>query len=160
MARQYKSLESLTKAIERKEAQYEKAKADSLRQCNNVGFGAGMRYSKLPSCGFTKENRIRDELKELYCQLDELKALVEPKKQENFLIFKSVDLAYTVENNTLLCTPIFTDGSFDKEDLSEVESLDGIKNKSLFLDNINSTFGTHFIIANKMSRSRLDYMVA
>lgn len=160
MARQYKSLESLNKAIERKEAQYEKAKADGLRQWNNVGFGTGMRYSKLPSCGFNKEKRIRDELRELYCQLDDLKALLEPKKQENFLIFKSVGSAYTVENNTLLCTPIFVDESFDKEDLSEVESLEGIKDKSLFLDKINSTFGTRFVIADKMSRSRLDYMVA
>ena len=74
MARQYKTLESLKKAIERKETQYEKAKADSLRQCNNVGFGTGMRYSKLPSCGFNKENRIRDELRELYCQLDDFVA--------------------------------------------------------------------------------------
>ncbi len=70
MARQYKTLTSLDKAIERKEAQYARAKADSLRQCNNQGFGTGMRYSKLPSCGFNKENRIRDELRELYCQRD------------------------------------------------------------------------------------------
>ena len=53
MARQYKTLESLKKAIEAKEKRYEAAKADGLRQFRNLGFGTGMRYSKIPSCGFS-----------------------------------------------------------------------------------------------------------
>lgn len=74
MARKYKTVESLQRAIKAKEERYTKAQADSTRQFQNIGWGAGMRLSKMPSCGFSKVHRLRDELRELYCQLDDFVA--------------------------------------------------------------------------------------
>ena len=78
--RTYTNILSLLKAIEKKEESLAKASNDSIRQVSNMGFGTGMRYSKMPTCGFAKEDRLKAELKELYIQEEELKNKLEASR--------------------------------------------------------------------------------
>lgn len=85
--RTYTNIKSLEKAIEKKEIAYDKAREDSTRQFGNIGWGSGMRLSKMPSCGFSKEDRLRDDLRELNIQLDDLK---EKKEEERVLLVEQL----------------------------------------------------------------------
>jgi len=53
-------IDKLIAKKERKLAQWERAKSNSLRVYNNLGWGAGMRRTKLVS--FDKEDNIRYEI--------------------------------------------------------------------------------------------------
>ena len=70
--RNYKNVDSLQKAILKKEEAFEKAKQESTRKFNNIGFGHSMRCTKI-NISFSKEDKLRDDLREMYLLLDEMK---------------------------------------------------------------------------------------
>lgn len=63
--RNYKNIDSLKKAIEKKEQSYEKAKEESTKKFRNIGFGHSMRCSKI-NISFTKEDKLKADLREMY----------------------------------------------------------------------------------------------
>ena len=70
--RKYKNIDSLEKAILKKEEAFEKVKQESTRKFNNIGFGHSMRCTKI-NISFSKEDKLRDDLREMYLLLDEMK---------------------------------------------------------------------------------------
>lgn len=69
--REYKNIESLQKAITKKEEAYKKARNESTRKFANIGFGSNMRgYKNVSQLSFSKEDKLRDDLRELHCQLE------------------------------------------------------------------------------------------
>lgn len=75
--RKYKNIDSLQRAIDRKEEALKKTKDESTRKFGNIGFGHSMRCSRI-NLSFSKEDKLRDDLKEMYSLLYELEA----KKEE------------------------------------------------------------------------------
>ena len=73
MPRQYKNIESLEKAIRKKEESLKKASDESTRKLSNIGFGHSMRCTKI-NISFSKEDKLREDLKELNLQLETLKS--------------------------------------------------------------------------------------
>lgn len=73
MPRIYKNIEKLKEVIAKKEESYKKACDESTRKFANIGFGSNMRgYKKVSSLSYRKEDKLRDDLKELYQQLENL----------------------------------------------------------------------------------------
>lgn len=73
MPRVYKDIKKLKEAIAKKEESYKKAYEESTRKFANIGFGSNMRgYKKVSSLSYRKEDKLRDDLKELYQQLENL----------------------------------------------------------------------------------------
>lgn len=70
--RKYKNIDSLQRAIDKKEEALKKARDESTRKFGNIGFGHSMRCSKI-NLSFSKEDKIRDDLREMYSLLEELK---------------------------------------------------------------------------------------
>ena len=70
--RNYKNIDSLKKAILKKEDALLKAKQESSRKLNNIGFGHSMRCTKI-NVSFTKEDKLSDDLKQMYILLEEMK---------------------------------------------------------------------------------------
>lgn len=69
--RKYKNIESLQKAIDKKEELLIKAKKESTNKFNNIGFGHSMRCTRI-NISFSKEDKLRDDLREMYILLDEM----------------------------------------------------------------------------------------
>jgi hypothetical protein len=63
-------VQKLQKKLERLEARYEKAKERSLQTFRNLGWGAGMRRTKLVS--YAKEDSIYEEIKAVKYLIEQL----------------------------------------------------------------------------------------
>jgi len=76
IGRAYKNIDSLKRAIERKEAQLEKEHIKNVNAFANIGFGTNMRgYKRVSSLSYTKEDRLKEQLEVLQMQLKKLEFL-------------------------------------------------------------------------------------
>jgi hypothetical protein len=64
-------LQKLLNRKERLEASYAKASSESTRKFSNLGWGHGMRCSKI-NISFTKEDRIKEKLREVEYEIESL----------------------------------------------------------------------------------------
>lgn len=71
-----KKIESLEKQKQKLTERWDKAREKSSAVWNNVGFGAGMRKSKI-NISTTKEDEIRDKIKEIDKEISNLKSQIE-----------------------------------------------------------------------------------
>jgi hypothetical protein len=69
--RVYKNLDTLKKAIAKKEVTLKEEQDRTTQSFINLGWGAGMRRSKL-GCSYTKEDKLREQLREMYLREEEL----------------------------------------------------------------------------------------
>lgn len=69
--RLYKNIDTLLKAIERKETQLNNEQTKTTNQFSKLGFGHSMRCTKI-NISFSKEDKLKDDLKSLYIQLNDL----------------------------------------------------------------------------------------
>jgi hypothetical protein len=69
MARVYKNIISLEKAIIKKEEALRVERNKKTSQFGNIGFGHSMRCTKI-NISFSREDKLRDDLRDLYIQKD------------------------------------------------------------------------------------------
>ena len=72
MARIYKNIEKLKAAIESKEEKIKIESRRSTEKLSRIGFGHSMRCTRI-NVSFSKEDKLKSDLKELYIQLSKFK---------------------------------------------------------------------------------------
>ena len=70
--RKYKNINSLETAILKKEEKLREEINNSTKKFANIGFGHSMRCTKI-TISFSKEDKLKSDLQEMYILLDELK---------------------------------------------------------------------------------------
>ena len=70
--RKYKNINSLETAILKKEEKLREEINNSTKKFANIGFGHSMRCTKI-NISFSKEDKLKSDLQEMYILLDELK---------------------------------------------------------------------------------------
>jgi len=73
VGRQYKNINALKNAIQRKEEALTTEQRKNTEKFSRIGFGSNMRgYKNVSQMSFTKETRLKDQLANLIEQLDHL----------------------------------------------------------------------------------------
>ena len=70
--RKYKNINSLETAILKQEEKLREERNNSTKKFANIGFGHSMRCTKI-NISFSKEDKLKSDLQEMYILLDELK---------------------------------------------------------------------------------------
>ena len=70
--RKYKNINSLETAILKKEEKLREERNNSTKKFANIRFGHSMRRTKI-NISFSKEDKLKSDLQEMYILLDELK---------------------------------------------------------------------------------------
>lgn len=69
--RKYRNIESINKAIEKKENSLKRERDRTTSSFSRIGFGHSMRCTKI-NISFSKEDKLKSDLRELYMQKEEM----------------------------------------------------------------------------------------